>query len=88
MIDSMIGEFKQRRDLMVKMLNQIEGVSCIMPEGAFYAFANVKKTGMTDIEFVDFILREGGIAACPGSFFGERGKGFVRFCYAKIQLRT
>ena len=81
-IDSMIGEFKQRRDLMVKMLNQVEGVSCIMPEGAFYAFANVKKTGMTDIEFADFILREGGIAACPGSFFGEHGKGFVRFCYA------
>jgi aspartate aminotransferase len=81
-VASMIEEFKKRRDLMVGMLNQVDGVSCIMPQGAFYAFANVKKTGMTDVEFADFILREAGIAACPGSFFGEYGKGFVRFCYA------
>jgi aspartate aminotransferase len=81
-VASMMTEYKKRRDLMVSLLNQIEGVSCITPQGAFYAFANITKTGMNDNEFADYILREAGVAACPGSFFGDHGKGFVRFCYA------
>ncbi len=81
-IAEMMGEFKLRRDLMVVMLNDIKGVSCIMPQGAFYAFANIKKTGLNDLEFADRILREVGVAVCPGSFFGDYGKGYVRFCYA------
>ena len=81
-VAGMVEEYKKRRNLMVGMLNQANGVSCIMPQGAFYAFANVKKSGMNDLEFADYILREAGIAACPGSFFGEYGKGYVRFCYA------
>ena len=81
-IANMIREFKRRRDLMISMLNQVNGVSCIMPKGAFYAFANVGKTGLDDLEFSDRILRDAGVAACPGSFFGDHGKGYVRFCYA------
>lgn len=81
-ISSMIREYRTRRDLMVEMLNQVEGVSCISPKGAFYAFANIKRTGMTDIEFCDHILKEAGIAACPGSYFGEHGAGYARFCFA------
>lgn len=81
-ISTMMLEYRKRRDLMVEMLNQVKGVSCLYPKGAFYAFANVQKSGMTDVAFSDFILRNGGIATCPGSFFGERGKGYVRFCYA------
>jgi len=81
-IANMMGEYKKRRDLMVGMLNRVNGVSCVLPKGAFYAFANIGKTGLSDLEFSARILRDGGVAACPGSFFGDHGKGYVRFCYA------
>jgi aspartate aminotransferase len=81
-ISSMMLEYRKRRDLMIEMLNQVNGVSCRYPKGAFYAFANVKKSGMTDVEFADYILRKVGVAACPGSFFGKYGEGYVRFCFA------
>ena len=45
-VDAMVREFKQRRDVVVKGLNSIPGMSCITPQGAFYAFANIQKTGM------------------------------------------
>ncbi|RTL57747.1 MAG: pyridoxal phosphate-dependent aminotransferase [Rhodocyclaceae bacterium] len=81
-ISAMMQEYRQRRDLMVGLLNQIRGVSCQYPKGAFYAFANVKKSGMTDREFADHILQQAGVTACPGSFFGRHGEGYVRFCFA------
>lgn len=81
-IFAMVMEFKRRRDLMVGMLNDISGISCLMPKGAFYAFANINESGLTDLDFANLILRDAGVAACPGSFFGDHGKGYVRFCYA------
>lgn len=84
-IDEMIKEFKSRRDLMVSMLNEISGISCISPKGAFYVFANVSKTNFNDTEFCDFILDNAGVAACPGSYFGDSGKGYVRFCFANSE---
>lgn len=81
-IDSMMAEFRKRRDLIVSGLNSLPGVSCIIPEGAFYAFPNIKETGMSSVEFSDFMLNEAGVASCPGVYFGESGEGFVRFSYA------
>lgn len=81
-IDEMILQFKKRRDLMVSLINKISKISCVSPRGAFYVFANISKTNMSDIEFCDFILENAGVAACPGSYFGENGKDFVRFCFA------
>ena len=81
-VNGMVSEYRKRRDLMVEYLNKIEGVSCILPHGAFYAFANIKKTGMDDIEFSRYLLEEVGVATCPGSYFGPAGQGFVRFCFA------
>ena len=66
---------------MVSLLNEISGISCISPKGAFYVFANVSKTNMNDTEFCDFILDNAGVAACPGSYFGNSGKGYVRYCF-------
>lgn len=84
-IAEMMRAYRARRDLMVGMLNEVKGVSCLYPKGAFYAFANIKNSGMSDIEFADHILREAGVAACPGSFFGKHGEGYVRFCFANSQ---
>ena len=67
---------------MVDLINKINGVSCISPQGAFYVFANIKKTKLSDIEFADKILKDVGIAVCPGSYFGKYGEGYVRFCFA------
>ena len=81
-ITKMIDIFKERRNKMVDLINQIKNVSCKTPKGAFYIFANIKKTGLSDIEFTDIALKEVGVAVCPGSFFGEGGEGYIRFCFA------
>jgi aspartate aminotransferase len=77
-----VAELRRSRDFMVAALNGINGIECPTPEGAFYAFADVRGTGMTDVEFCDFVLENAGIAVVPGSFFGPSGRGFVRFCFA------
>ncbi len=74
--------FRQRRDRFVNGLNKIPGISCTMPEGAFYAMPNVKKITMDDKALATFLLQEGGVACLGGSAFGAAGKGHLRFSYA------
>lgn len=81
--DEMMNEYRRRRDVLVTGLNRIDGVSCLLPDGAFYAFANVKGTGLSSIEFSDVLLSQFGVAACPGIYFGSAGEGYVRFCFAR-----
>ena len=84
-ISEMMLEFQTRRDLMVSLINDIPNMSCISPKGAFYIFANISDTGLDDIEFCDLMLKEASVAACPGSFFGKYGEGYVRFCFANSE---
>jgi aspartate aminotransferase len=81
-IKLMVEEFRKRRDLTLEGLNSIPNISCSKPKGAFYAFPNISKTKMKSEEFCDYVLKEAGVALCPGSFFGSYGEGYVRFCYA------
>lgn len=81
-IDHMMEEFRNRRDLIVVGLNSLPNVHCIVPKGAFYAFPNIKKTGLTSEQFTDLMLDKAGVAVCPGNYFGEQGEGYVRLCYA------
>ena len=53
-----------------------------MPEGAFYMFPSIRKTGLSSEEFCTRLLREKNVAVIPGNAFGESGEGFVRCCYA------
>jgi aspartate aminotransferase len=78
----MVAEFRKRRDAIVKSLNEVPGFSCTTPAGAFYAFPNVKKTGMSSKELADFLLNEAGVACLNGAAFGEHGDGYLRFSYA------
>ena len=80
--DHIVNEFKKRRDIIVYGLNNIKGIRCPMPKGAFYIFPNVEGTGMTSREFADGLLEEGGVAGLAGESFGKYGKGCVRFSFA------
>src|SRR5215469_15874951 len=74
--------FRQRRDRLVNGLNDIAGISCTLPEGAFYAFPNVTEITHDDRALAKFLLEEGGVACGGGSSFGAAGKGYLRFSYA------
>jgi aspartate/methionine/tyrosine aminotransferase len=78
----MVQEFKERRDYMVKALNDIDGLKCPNPGGAFYLFLDVKDTGMDADTFTDFLLHEAGVAVVPGTAFGKRATHEVRISYA------
>lgn len=84
-VRKMMKEYDARRKLLVEGLNNLNGVTCIEPEGAFYAFPNISGTGYSDHEFADIMLEEAGVAVLPGSNFGNFGKGYVRLCYATSQ---
>lgn len=75
-------QFKDRRDVFVTGLNDIPGIRCPMPNGAFYAFPNIEGTGMTSRLFADGLLQDYGVAALAGESFGEYGNGCVRFSFA------
>jgi aspartate/methionine/tyrosine aminotransferase len=78
----MVAEFRRRRDAFCKGLNSIPGFSCTVPGGAFYAFANVKGTGIDSRELEDYLLQEAGVACLNGGAFGQYGEGYIRFSYA------
>ncbi len=80
-IGEMLTEYNQRRQLIVKGLNEI-GLDCFEPKGAFYAFPSVKSTGLSAEEFAEGLLLEEKVAVVPGSAFGQCGEGYVRCCYA------
>lgn len=75
-------QFKDRRDVFVTGLNDIPGIRCPMPNGAFYAFPNIEGTGMTSRLFADGLLQDYGVAALAGESFGKYGNGCVRFSFA------
>ena len=77
----MVAEFEKRRNVLVKGLNELPGVTCRLPEGAFYVFPNIKGTGLSSSELANRLL-DGGVAVLPGSAFGEYGEGYLRIVYA------
>jgi len=81
-VTAMVTEFRKRRDVIVKGLNEIPGFQCSVPPGAFYAFPNVSGTGISSKELADYLLNEAGVACLNGAAFGEHGNGYLRFSYA------
>ncbi len=80
--DLMLNEFDKRRKFIHEKLNTINNFSCTMPKGAFYAFANIKKTGLTSNIAQDLILNKANVATVSGTSFGKYGEGYIRFSYA------
>ncbi|MGH9344763.1 MAG: pyridoxal phosphate-dependent aminotransferase [Terriglobia bacterium] len=81
-VDRMVEEFRRRRTVIVEGLNSIPGFHCRQAHGAFYAFPNVRGTGMKSRELADALLRDAGVACLPGTAFGESGEGYLRFSFA------
>ncbi len=81
-VDEMMRSFDERRRVIIEELNDIPGVRCVTPGGAFYAFANINGTGQNAKDLQTRLLEEAGVAAVAGTSFGEFGEGFIRFSYA------
>ena len=81
-INLMVEKFTQRRDLIYKLLNELPGVECSLPGGAFYAFPKVIGTGMDGNEFARRCMHEAGVAIVPGTSFGKTAKDYFRFSFA------
>lgn len=81
-VKQMVSEFKKRRDFLVKELNSIQGITCFLPQGAFYVFPNIKSFKKTAKELSDYLLEEAGVALLDGTAFGQYGEGYLRISYA------
>jgi aspartate aminotransferase len=81
-IDQMVEAWDRRRKLVAAGLNKLRGVEYVAAEGAFYAFPDIRGTGMTASEFADKALTEAAVAVVPGTAFGDSGEGFVRISFA------
>jgi aspartate/methionine/tyrosine aminotransferase len=81
-VDQMVAEFRRRRDVIVAGLNDIPGITCAEPQGAFYVFPDITGTGLTSMELQARLLDGAGVAALSGTAFGSFGEGFLRFSYA------
>src|SRR6056297_2623066 len=81
-IDHMCEAYQKRRDVIMKGFAEIDGFECLSPEGAFYAFPNITKTGKNSEELSMYLLDECGVVTVPGNAFGQYGEGYLRFSFA------
>jgi aspartate aminotransferase len=81
-VEDMVAELRRRRDVIVEGLNEIPGITCGLPEGAFYAFANVRQLGLSAAALQARLLEDIGVACLAGTSFGSFGEGYLRFSYA------
>jgi len=84
-VQAMVEEFQRRRDVLVEGLNRIDGLSCLLPDGAFYAFPNASSLGGSTRDLVRYLLEEAGVAGLWGSAFGPLGEGYLRLSYANSE---
>ncbi len=81
-VHRMVAAFDERRKVIVPLLNQLPGFTCVDPGGAFYAFPNVTGTGLNARELQNAMLEKAGVATVAGTSFGIHGEGYIRFSYA------
>jgi aspartate/methionine/tyrosine aminotransferase len=81
-VSAMVAEFRRRRDAIVAGLQRIPGVRCHLPDGAFYAFPDVRALPVSAAQLADRLLAEEGVALLDGQGFGDGGAGHLRLSYA------
>ena len=75
-------EYENRREVVHKGINDIDGISCQLPEATFYAFPNFSKLGLTSWNLAKYLMREHKVLLAPGSIFGTNGEGYMRLSFA------
>jgi aspartate aminotransferase len=78
-VDTMVAEYRKRRDQFIAGLGRIPGFRCQAPDGAFYAWVNIEETGLSAEELQKVLLEEAGVAGIAGAAFGPGGKNYLRF---------
>jgi aspartate/methionine/tyrosine aminotransferase len=73
---------ERKRDRVVEALNGMPGIECPVPDGSFYAFPDIRGTGMTAQQFADYLIERHSVGVVAGTAFGDRGEGHVRLTYA------
>jgi aspartate/methionine/tyrosine aminotransferase len=86
-VDAVVAEYQRRRDVLVEGLNRVPGVRCQRPQGAFYAFPNIRAFGRSSDWMADHLLEEAAVAVLPGTAFGAGGEGYLRLCFANSMER-
>jgi aspartate/methionine/tyrosine aminotransferase len=81
----MVAEFRRRREIIVQGLNDIRGLRCAVPQGAFYVFPNIQALQRSSAGVASQLLDEAGIACLAGTAFGDYGEGYLRFSYASSE---
>jgi len=84
-VTDMNSHFKRRANMMFTKLNEIKGFSCQKPNGAFYCFPNITKTGKNSAEIQNILLDELGVATVAGTSFGKYGEGYIRLSCANSE---
>jgi len=78
----MVKDYQKRRDVITALLNEIPGIDCLNPKGAFYVFPNFSDLGLSSETLAELFLKKVGICATPGKVFGSKYDGYLRFSYA------
>jgi aspartate/methionine/tyrosine aminotransferase len=82
MVESVVAEYRRRRDVLVSGLNEIPGIYCRVPQGAFYVFPNTSGLRRSSEWVAEYLLEQAGVALLPGTSFGKYGEGYLRLCFA------
>ena len=78
----MLDQYSERRNIVFEEINKINGLSCNIPKGTFYAFINIEKTGLSSEEFAMKLMQLEHVVVIPGTGFGDAGEGFIRLSFA------
>ncbi len=86
-VKEMVEKYASRREIVYRGLNDIEGISCVLPEATFYAFPNISRIGLSSWDLARFLVREHKVALVPGSIFGDKGEGYLRLSFAASEAQ-
>ena len=81
-IERMVAEYQIRRDVITDLFNEIEGIACLNPKGAFYVFPDFTEYGLSSATLAELFLKKIGICASPGGVFGKKYDNYLRFSYS------
>lgn len=83
-VSRMVEDDRVKRDMVVRSLNQMPGVSCTSPEGTIYAFADISATGRQSQALAEDLLEQARVVVEAGSFYGAAGEGYLRVCFGSV----